>query len=66
MKSILITGCSSGIGYDAAFGLTEAGGRVFASCRSKEDCVRLSDMGFETLQLDYSSAASIKAAVEEV
>ena len=66
MKSILITGCSSGIGYDAAFGLKEAGWRVFASCRSKKDCHRLSNLGFETVQLDYSSAGSIKAAVEEV
>ena len=66
MKTVLITGCSSGIGYDAAFGLKKTGWRVFASCRSKKDCVRLSDMGFETVQLDYSSAGSIETAVGEV
>ena len=66
MKSILITGCSSGIGYDAAFGLKEAGWRVFASCRSEIDCNHLSEMGLETVQLDYASEGSIKAAVNEV
>ena len=66
MKSILITGCSSGIGFDAAFGLKEAGWRVFASCRSKRDCVRLSQMGLETVQLDYASESSIQTAVHEV
>ena len=66
MKSILITGCSSGIGYDAAFGLKEAGWRVFASCRSEIDCNHLSKMGLETVQLDYASEGSIKAAVNEV
>jgi len=30
-KSILITGCSSGIGYDAAHRLPAEGWRVFAS-----------------------------------
>ena len=66
MKSILITGCSSGIGYDAAFGLKEAGWRVFASCRSEKDCNRLSKMGLETVQLDYANESSINAALQEV
>ena len=66
MKSILITGCSSGIGYDAAFGLKEAGWRVFASCRSERDCDRLSKMGLESVQLDYASESSIETAVHEV
>ena len=66
LKSILITGCSSGIGYDAAFGLKEAGWRVFASCRSEKDCNRLSKMGLETVQLDYANEGSINAAFQEV
>ncbi|MFV2034272.1 MAG: SDR family NAD(P)-dependent oxidoreductase, partial [Halocynthiibacter sp.] len=40
-KTILITGCSSGIGYDAAITLKARGWRVFASCRKQADCVRL-------------------------
>lgn len=64
-KSILITGCSSGLGYDAAHGLAKRGWRVFATCRSEEDCARLRAEGLESFQLDYTSSKSIKAAVAE-
>ena len=37
-KNILITGCSSGIGKNAAITLHNKGWRVFATCRSKNDC----------------------------
>lgn len=66
MRSILITGCSSGIGYDAAHGLRARGWRVFASCRQAADCERLRAEGFESLVLDYSDEASIDAAVADV
>lgn len=65
-KSILITGCSSGIGYDAAHTLAKRGWRVFATCRAEEDCARLRDEGLESFQLDYADEASIKTAVAEV
>ncbi|ASP19409.1 3-ketoacyl-ACP reductase [Antarctobacter heliothermus] len=65
-KSILITGCSSGIGYDAAHGLKARGWRVFASCRQEADCARLRAEGFDSPRLDYSDAASIDAALAEV
>lgn len=64
-KSILITGCSSGIGYDAAHGLQARGWRVFATCRKEEDCERLRAEGLESFRLDYADEASIKAAVAE-
>ena len=64
-KSIIITGCSSGIGYDAAKTLKERGWRVFATCRSQHDCDRLGAEGFESFRLDYTDQASITAAVEE-
>lgn len=64
-KSILITGCSSGIGYDAAHGLHNLGWRVFATCRSQEDCDRLRDEGLESFQLDYADETSIDSAVQE-
>ena len=35
MKSILITGCSSGIGLDAALAFRDAGWLVIASCRKR-------------------------------
>ncbi|MBN9676709.1 SDR family NAD(P)-dependent oxidoreductase [Salipiger bermudensis] len=65
-KTILITGCSSGIGYDAAHGLRARGWRVFASCRQERDCDRLRDEGFESPQLDYGDEASIHRALGEV
>ncbi len=64
-KSILITGCSSGIGYDAAHTLHKRGWRVFATCRSLKDCTRLRDEGLESFRLDYEDEASIKRAVKE-
>ncbi|GHE05065.1 short-chain dehydrogenase [Defluviimonas sp. 20V17] len=64
-KSILITGCSSGIGYDAAHGLKSRGWRVFATCRQKADCERLRSEGLESFPLDYASESSIATAVDE-
>ncbi|MDE0530458.1 MAG: SDR family NAD(P)-dependent oxidoreductase [Albidovulum sp.] len=58
-KSILVTGCSSGIGYDAAFGLRKRGWRVFATCRKEADCQRLIKSGLESFRLDYADEASI-------
>lgn len=65
-RSILITGCSSGIGYDAAHGLRAQGWRVFAACRQQADVDRLAAKGFEAVQLDYSDPDSIAAALEQV
>lgn len=64
-KSILITGCSSGIGYDAAHGLSERGWRVFATCRQETDCERLRREGLESFVLDYTDEASIEDALAE-
>ena len=64
-KSLLITGCSSGIGYDAAHGMRKRGWRVFATCRMEADCERLRKEGFESYQLDYDDESSIAAAVDE-
>ncbi len=65
-KTILITGCSSGIGYDAAHGLKAQGWRVFATCRQLVDCERLIAEGLESFVLDYADEATIGAAVAEV
>jgi NAD(P)-dependent dehydrogenase (short-subunit alcohol dehydrogenase family) len=64
-RSILITGCSSGIGLDAARGLKARGWRVFATCRQEADCERLRGEGLESFRLDYADEASIEAAVAE-
>ncbi|GAB4390925.1 SDR family NAD(P)-dependent oxidoreductase [Albidovulum sp.] len=65
-RSILITGCSSGIGHDAAHGLARAGWRVFATCRREEDCLRLRDEGLESLRLDYTDPDSMDTALAEI
>ncbi len=64
-KSILITGCSSGIGYDAAHGLARAGWRVLATCRREEDCARLRGEGLESFALDYASEASVAEGAQQ-
>ena len=65
-RTILITGCSSGIGYAAAHTLRERGWRVFASCRQTRDCERLAAEGFDAPQLDYTDASSIATALDHV
>jgi NAD(P)-dependent dehydrogenase (short-subunit alcohol dehydrogenase family) len=64
-RSVLITGCSSGIGLDAARGLKARGWRVFATCRQEKDCALLRGEGLESFRLDYADEASIEAAVAE-
>ena len=65
-RTILITGCSSGIGEHAARSLRERGWRVFATARKTEDVTRLEEEGFEALQLDLDDSTSIESAVDEV
>jgi NAD(P)-dependent dehydrogenase (short-subunit alcohol dehydrogenase family) len=63
-KSILITGCSSGIGYCVAHALHKRGHHVIASCRHTEDVERLQREGLQCLQLDLNDPDSISTAVE--
>lgn len=65
-RSVLITGCSSGIGYDAAHSLFKAGWRVFATCRKAEDVDRLINEGLEALQLDVTDETSMDSALSEI
>ncbi len=65
-RTILITGCSSGIGYFAARELHERGYRVFSSARKQADVERLTTEGLECLQLDLDDSASIEAAMSEL
>ncbi len=63
-RTILITGCSSGIGLHAARALAERGWRVLATCRAEADCQRLLDEGLESFALDYQDPVSISQAFE--
>jgi len=65
-QTILITGCSSGIGLDAARAMRARGWRVFASCRQAQDCACLRTEGFDSPRIDYTDAQSITAGLAEV
>jgi NAD(P)-dependent dehydrogenase (short-subunit alcohol dehydrogenase family) len=73
MKKILITGCSSGFGYDAAKYLAEKGHHVYASMRNvagknaekaKElsDFAKSNDLKIDVLDIDVTSDESVRAA----
>lgn len=63
-RSILITGCSSGIGEHAAHALAGRGWQVVASCRAEADCERLRAAGLDCVRLDLADPASIAAGFE--
>jgi NAD(P)-dependent dehydrogenase (short-subunit alcohol dehydrogenase family) len=65
-RTILITGCSSGIGRAAAIAMRERGWRVFATARRRADIAALAADGVDALYLDYAEPDSIAAAVEQV
>ncbi|MFB9147034.1 SDR family oxidoreductase [Halomonas alkalicola] len=65
-RSLLITGCSSGIGHAAAHAMAARGWRVFATARKEADVARLKGEGLEALALDLDSSASIEAAVADI
>jgi len=65
-RSILITGCSSGIGLAAARSLRARSWRVFASCRNPDDCKRLIAAGFESPRIELRDAESIREGLHEV
>ena len=65
-RTILITGCSSGIGWASAKVMKSRGWRVLATARRKEDLARLeSELGVETLALELADPASIAACARE-
>ena len=65
--SIIITGCSSGIGLASAREMKARGWRVFATARKQEDIARLRDEEeVESVYLDYAEPRSIEAAAAHV
>jgi NAD(P)-dependent dehydrogenase (short-subunit alcohol dehydrogenase family) len=69
VRSVLITGASTGIGRATALRLDAAGWRVFAGVRKEEDATALSEAGSERLApliLDITDAEQIAAAAARV
>ena len=65
-RSVLVTGCSSGIGRATAELLQVRGWTVFATARKASDIEALKQAGFDAVALDVTSSESIKAAVCKV
>ena len=64
--SILITGCSSGIGLETALYLKEKGYMVFATARQEKDVVKLKDLGFEAFYLDVTKKETIEDTLKSI
>ncbi len=65
-KNIIITGCSSGIGFYCAQKLHQQGHQVFACARKMADVKRLQQMGLNSLPLDLDDSQSIHQAVDHI
>lgn len=65
-RTILITGCSSGIGAHCARRLKSDGWRVFATARKPEDIAKLEQAGIEAFYLDYREPESIQNCFDAV
>jgi NAD(P)-dependent dehydrogenase (short-subunit alcohol dehydrogenase family) len=69
VRSVLVTGASTGIGWATALRLDAAGWWVFAGVRREEDAASLREAGSERLapvMLDVTDPGQIVAAVEQV
>lgn len=64
-KTVLVTGCSSGIGEATARVLREHGWRVLPTARKEADLVELREQGFEAIRLDLADSDSVQAAARE-
>jgi NAD(P)-dependent dehydrogenase (short-subunit alcohol dehydrogenase family) len=65
-RSVLITGCSSGIGHATAERLVDEGWTVYATARRREAIADLADRGCETLALDVTDEDSMRTAVASI
>ena len=65
-KTVLVTGCSSGIGECVANFLREVGWDVFPTARSESDLQKLCSNGFDALQLDLNDSISIDDCVSSL
>ncbi len=65
-RSVLITGCSTGIGRATARMLKERGWTVVPTARKAEDLEALHTEGFDAIELDVACSDSVQAAAAQV
>ena len=65
-STILITGCSSGIGYETALYLQNKGYQVFATVRKEKDVKRLQSLGLTTFLLDVTKKETIENTLNQI
>ena len=65
-KVILITGASSGIGYDAAIRLAEQGHRVYGAARRVELMEKLRASGVVPVRMDVTDEESMVNGVQTI
>ncbi|MGF7445408.1 SDR family oxidoreductase, partial [Klebsiella michiganensis] len=65
-KSVLVTGCSSGIGLESALDLKRQDFNVLAACRKAEDVARMQELGLTGVLLDLDDPQSVERAAAEV
>ncbi|MDA1044125.1 MAG: SDR family NAD(P)-dependent oxidoreductase [Verrucomicrobia bacterium] len=65
-RSVLITGCSSGIGLASARMLKARGWTVYPTARNPEDLQKLIDLGFDAIEMDVASSESIQSGLAQL
>jgi len=65
-KTVLITGCSSGIGRATARAFLDEEWRVWATAREEDDVAELAEEGCQTAELDVTNARDCERVVERV
>lgn len=66
VRTVLITGCSSGIGRATARRFEQRGWEVYATARDTADLRGLADRGCHTAELDVTDGRAVEAVVEGV
>jgi len=64
--TVLITGCSSGIGRATALTFLEDDWTVYATARNLEDLEELAEVGCATAELDVTEPADVQRVVDQI